>query len=113
MKVSFLVRPDLTRWSCDHGSFSSGERHQITNASAAFVAQIACAEAFGSLIEVSYDSAATKVATKALEPDSESVKRLEKAMADGSWQEGNLRVYEETQAALAAGRAGLELGGED
>ncbi len=99
MKVSFSVRPDLARWSCDHGSFDSDERHEIARASAAFVEQIASAEAHGSLVDVSYDSAAKKAATKAVEPDKESLKKLDKAIADGSWQEGNRLVHEETVAA--------------
>lgn len=112
MKVSFSVRPDLARWSCDHGSFDSGERNEISNAKAGFVEQVACAEAFGSLVDVEYDAAAAKIANKAVEPDEESVKKLEGAMADGSWQEGNLLQYELDQSASAGDEAGLETGGE-
>lgn len=101
MKVSFLVRPDLERWSCDHGSFLSGERHEIANAKAGLVSQVAAAESAGALVDVSYDEEAKKVAGKAVESDAESLKKLEKAQADGSWQEGNLLQWELDQKARA------------
>lgn len=112
MKVSFLVRPDLARWGCDHGSFESGSRHEIANAKAGFVEQIASAAAFGSLVDVVYDAAAAKIAGKAVQSQADGEKALAKAMADGRWQEGNLAQYELAQAALSSGEAGLETGGE-
>lgn len=99
MKVAFTVRPDLARWGCDHGTFASGERHEVGNAKAAFVEQVASAEAFGSLVDVEYDTAAKKVAVKAVESDSDSLKVLAKAQADGSWEKGNQLAYEAAQAA--------------
>lgn len=99
MKVAFTVRADLARWGCDHGVFESGKRHEVQNASAALVGQVASAEAFGSLLDVEYDAAAKKIAAKAVEPDSASLRKLEQAMADGSWQEGNQLAYEAAKEA--------------
>jgi len=103
-KVKFKVRQDLYKWGCDHGVFESGKNPHEVNASKEFAAQIAAAEAHGSLVDVKWEGAAPK---GAVESDADSQKKLDKAMADGSWQRGNY-----LQAGLDANaRDNVEIGG--
>jgi len=112
VKVAFNVRPDLSRWTCDHGTFEPFVRHEV-DANEAFVAQIESAHNQGSLVDVEYDAAAKKVAKDAIESDEESAKKLIAAQQDGTWYEGNLMQHELNVAALAEGEAGVETGGEE
>ncbi len=103
-KVKFKVRQDLYKWGCDHGVFESGQNPHEVNASKEFAAQIAAAEAHGSLVDVVFEGGSPK---GAVESQADSIKKLDKAMADGSWQEGNY-----LQAGLdAAALKNVEIGG--
>ncbi|MBA3356227.1 MAG: hypothetical protein H0U18_09915 [Pyrinomonadaceae bacterium] len=104
-KVKFKVRQDLYKWGCDHGVFESGQNPHEVNASKEFAAQIAAAEAHGSLVEVKWEGGSPPKG--AVESQADSIKKLDKAMADGSWQEGNY-----LQAGLdAKARDNVEIGG--
>lgn len=105
-KVKFRVRQDLYKWGCDHGVFASSENPHEVNANKEFAAQIAAAEAHGSLVDVVFEGGAPK---GAVESQADSEKKLAKAMADGTWQEGNY-----LQAGLdAAARDNVEIGGNN
>jgi len=102
MKAKFGVRPDLDFWACEYGQFPGGSAHEV-EADKGFVHQIASAHAHGSLVDVSYDAAAAKVAAQAVESEEDSLKALAKAQASGDWQAGNVEQYELGQAARAEG----------
>jgi hypothetical protein len=118
MKIEVLN----TQWAHDGGVLQGGV-HEIEDPSQQLLEQAALAESVGSIkVTASKDERATMKA--ALEPDSESLKKLAQAQKESTWHEGNLGDYiavkqavldrdadEDDEFALSdESRAGLEAG---
>lgn len=93
-KVRFHVAERLHYWAANGEKFAGGKWHTV-DWTADELHAVAAAESQGSLDEVEWDRHGPPAGS--VQPDEESVKILEQAQADGSWQQGN-----ELQAVLDA-----------
>lgn len=69
---------------------------------AGLVRAVGASVASGAVEVLDADAKARKILDGAVEPDTVSAGKLDAAMADGSWQAGNLEQYELDLAAKAA-----------
>jgi hypothetical protein len=86
------VRVELTQWAAGDLLLPAGEHELDVNKHQAEL--LGAAVAAGAVVLVDADAAATKAIAGAVEDDAASEKKLEKAMLDGAWHEGNLAQYE-------------------
>ena len=113
MKIEVLT----TQWAYDGGVLPGGV-HDVEKPSKLLLEQAALAESVGS-IKVSASAEERAKMKAAIQPDSESLKHLEKAQSNSTWHEGNLDDYVASKSALLAdqgdllddeARANLEVG---
>lgn len=108
--MKLRVRVNASRWAWsdpDEAVVLPGGDHALpndkVNLTADLVRALACAEKTGAVEILEADAQAKKTLAGAVESDEASAKALDKAMADGRWQEGNVVQYELDVAAGARG----------